>query len=234
MYYKKISKSVNVSVITYAFFYRSERITQQIGNFQHYYLPVWHTCWGRGRHGNVSRLFHVVLFWSAPVIVFRCFICCCLLEGKQIFISLLQSHKVERLKDEQKKASSLSSLNGCLLMCLEPFWLLPSFLDGLERNHIARSRVCSHQMMRNTLLFYFLGPNQSPARAGLESQVITWTHLPALVWGQEEVWQVQGFPTLHACECMCIGDDILWRLLPFPGVTIWLLKLWDDPAWIKM
>lgn len=154
-------------------------------------------------------------------------------EGNQIFLLLLQSHKEERLKDEQKKASSLSSLNGCLLMCLAPFWLLPNLLHWLERNHGARRRGDSHQMMRNILPFHCLGPNQSPARAGSgkPGHHMDKPTLPCVGAGRGVAGSGRP-PCLPARKCcrwtlemMSFGDE-----LPFPSVTIWSLKLWDDFA----
>lgn len=154
-----------------------------------------------------------MLFWSAPVMVFRGFyLLLFTFEGNQIFLLLLQSHKEERLKDEQKKASSLSSLNGCLLMCLAPFWLLPNLLHWLERNHGARRRGDSHQMMRNILLFHCLGPNQSPARAGSgkPGHHMDKPALPCVGAGRG----VAGSGVAHpACLHVSVADG-LWRWCP--------------------
>lgn len=94
------------------------------------------------------------------------------LKRNRFSFSCYKAIKWKDWKMSRKKPLNFSSLNGCLLMCLEPFWLLWNLLHWLERNHVARRRGYSHQIMRNTLLFRCLGPNQCSARAGLGSQVV--------------------------------------------------------------
>lgn len=151
-----------MKAITHTLFYRSERVTLKECNKEVIFRIITSPCDILAGSGEEMELLPGCSMWcffgSAPVIIVRCFFCC-LLHKKQIFPLLTQSHKEERLQDEQTKASSLSHLSTCLLVCLGSSWLLSKLSHCLERNHRARKRADSHQMTRNVLLFHCQGPN---------------------------------------------------------------------------